>query len=238
MAEARDTQLDPNDQDATFYIFGDLETENIEGKYLLQISAVSEKGDKFNVFVNPLKPLPLSTTNFLGLYWYRNDLYKNGVKLDSKHIIEALKAFMKWIENFQKPVMLVFHNGFAFDSLILSNKLVYFNINIPKNLISIGDTLPYFRKTLKSPEVENHKLSTLAKYFSVSEECSHDGLSDCVTLKSICERFNEKFGTNFAEIFKESSRKFNDYIQKWSNGTPLPKISKVKIRSSKKKPAE
>jgi DNA polymerase III alpha subunit (gram-positive type) len=238
MAEARDTQLASNNQNETFYIFGDLETENIEGKYLLQIAAITEKGDTFNVFVNPCKPLPLSTTNFLGLYWYKNDLYKNGVKLNSKHITEALKAFMKWIENFRKPVMLVFHNGFAFDSLILSNKLVYFNINVPKNLISIGDTLPFFRKNLKAPEIENHKLSTLAKYFSIIEECSHDGLSDCVTLKLVCEKFNEKFGTNFAEIFKESSRKFEAYIQKWNNGTPLPKLSKVKIRSSKNKPAE
>jgi len=226
------------DIDDTFYIFGDLETDSIEGKLILQIAAVTQEGEKFNVFVNPQKPLPLSTVDFLKIYWYNNDLYKDGVRLHSKHIVDALKAFTTWINKFQKKVTLVFHNGFAFDCLILSNKLVYFGVETPKNLIYVGDTLPYFRKTLKAPEIDDHKLKTLAKYFQITEECSHDALSDSLTLKSICEKFSEKFGVTLAEVFKESSRKFSDYIEKHLNGTPIPKLSKVKIRNSRKKPAE
>jgi len=223
------------------YIFTDLETDNIEGRYLLQIAAVTQDNEQFNQFINPNKILSLATTNFHGLYWYKGDLYRNGAKLNSRQIVDVLKAFMKWIKNFKRPVLLAFHNGFAFDSWVLSNKLVHFDIEVPENLISIGDTLPFFRKTLKQPEIENHRLSTLAKYFSIEESYAHDALSDSITLKLICEKFVEKFKVSLEDIFKDSTRSFNSYILNQRDGTPIPKLIKTKTkitRPVKQKPAE
>lgn len=218
-----------NDQvQEILHVFTDIETDSIQAKYLLQIAAVTQDGKQFNVFINPQRPLTLSITNFLGLYFYKNDLYRNGAKLNSIHVVDALKAFMSWIKKLKRPVMLAFHNGFAFDSIVLSNKLVYFKIEIPDNLLQIGDTLPFFRKVLKTPDIENHKLSTLAKHFDIDQDHAHDALSDSVTLKLICEKFMENNKIELKEIFADSTRNFNDYIVKFLNGTPLPKLKRKK----------
>lgn len=232
---SKDTPLVTND-DTILYVFSDIETDNIQSKYLLQIAAVTQDNKQFNEFINPFKSLPLSTTNFLGIYYYKSDLYRNGLKLRSKPIEEVLKLFMNWIEKLGKPVVLIFHNGLVFDAKVLSQKLVQHNVEIPKNLVSIGDTLPYFRRSLKPPLIENHKLGTLARYFNIEQSYAHDALSDTVTLKLICDKFMEQFEVDLAEILKHSQRKFIDYITNQVSGTPLPKLNKPKkkTRSSSK----
>lgn len=219
----------------TLFIFTDIESDSIEAKLLLQISAVSQHNDQFNVFVNPQRPLALSVTNFLNLYYYNGDLYRNGLKLNAKPIIEALNAFMVWIKKQEKPTILICHNGFAFDSVVLTNRLHYFNINIPENLKAIGDTLPLFRKTIKAPEIENHKLSTLAKYFNIEQLHAHDGLDDSITLKHICEKYAEKFNTNYLQMFEYHTRKLDDYMTMHRTGIALPKMKKEKTVKTKKK---
>ena len=217
------------------YLYTDLETDNLSGKYLLQIAAVTSTNLKFNVFINPQKPLALSTTGFLGIYWYQGDIYRDGLRLNSKNIVDALQAFMSWIKRLEQPVMLVFHNGFCFDSLVLTNKLVYFNIAIPSNLKYIADTLPFFRRNIKPPVIQNHKLATLASFFNIEVERSHDALSDCDTLRSICESYVKVNNIEISEIFKHNSRNFEDYISKITIGTPLPKLYKPRPKKAPKK---
>ena len=209
-------------------VYTDIETDNLSGKYLLQIAAVTQDNQKFNTYINPLKPLALSTVNLLGLYFYRNDLYRDGLKLNSKYIVDALNAFMNWIRRLEKPVVLTFHNGFSFDGPVLSSRLVYFNIEIPSNLLAIADTLPFFRRNLKPPIVQDHKLSSLASHYSIDVERSHEALSDCITLKSICEKYVEANKVSLDTIIKENQRPIKDYLAKYLDGTPLPKIKKVK----------
>jgi len=227
------TTIESNKQtENLLYVFTDIETDNLTGKYLLQIAAVTQDGLKFNVYVNPMKPLALPTTRFLGLYWYKGDLYRDGAKLDSKYITDALHAFMQWIRRLNKPVMLCYHNGFAFDIKVLVRKLLYFQTEIPENLVSVGDTLPFFRQNLKPPAIENHKLSTLLSHFKIVLPGQlHDALVDSVILKLICEKYIEDKNSSLETIFKDNNKKFSDYILNLRDGVPMPKVSKKKVKT-------
>jgi hypothetical protein len=131
------------------YIFTDLETESIQANTLLQIAAVSITGEQFNTFINPQCPLTEDCSNLLGLFYFNGDLYRDGRRLFSKNIKTALLDFMLWLSNFNKPIVLVFHNGFSFDCKVLSKFLVQFNILVPQNLTFVADS----QGGMSSPEV-------------------------------------------------------------------------------------
>lgn len=216
----------------SIYIFADIETDSVQANILLQIAAVTQNGETFNVFVNPRCPLALSCTNFLGFYYFNGSLYRNGRKLYSENLTQALNKFMKWISGFKHPVILAFHNGFSFDCTVLARFLVRCNIPIPENLITVGDTLPYIRSNFKAPLVENHKLATLAKHFEIEQEHAHDALSDSLTLKLICEKVIGQTGIDYQTLFSGSYRPFSDYLNKHLNGTPIPSLKKQKKKQS------
>lgn len=209
------------------HVFTDIETDSFKAIQLLQIAAVTEDGRQFNGYITPYRPLPLSVSNLLGIYYYKNSLYRNGLRIPSKHLIEVLTDFMKWIDSFQVPIMLVFHNGFNFDCTVLTRNLLHFNIKIPSNLIKVGDTLPFFRSVLQSPVVENHKLATLAKHYGIQQMHAHDALSDSETLRQICERYTQSNNTQLKVIFINCTRLFQEYVDKVSQGTPLVKLKKI-----------
>lgn len=210
------------------FVFTDIETDSFRADFILQIGAVTQDNLIFETYINPESPLPLSITNFLGLYFYRGELYKNGKKLASTNVKTALTRFMKWIRDLNRPVMLVFHNGFNFDCSVLTRHLIDLEIPIPDNLVKMGDTLPFFRNTLKPPMIENHKLSTLASFYNINNIYQHDALADSQTLKQICEHYIENSGHTLSDIFKDSTRNVTDYVNKHVSNIPLPKLKKPK----------
>lgn len=216
------------------FLFTDIETESLSGLLLLQIAAISITGLQFNIFINPFRPLLEECTKFLGFYFHNNDLYRNGKKLQTKPIKQALLDFTNFISNINKPVVLVYHNGFAFDCSILANFLIRFNIPIPSNLITVCDSLPFFRKHFKNQTIANHKLGTLASHLNIHHELAHCALSDSQVLKDVCEKISKENNIPFQQMFKYSFRKFSDYLDKAAIGKPLPPL--IKERKSKQKP--
>jgi len=210
------------------YVYTDIETDSFRANHLLQIAAIAQNGLTFNTYINPKGPLLLSTVNFLNIHYYKGDLYRKGMKLPSKNIYEALTDFMKWIGNLKDPVILIYHNGFSFDCSVLVRSLVSLKISMPSNLIKVGDTLPFFRKELKPPEIENHKLSTLSKHFGIDQDMAHDALSDSITLKLICEKYALSKGVDVSIIFNDNTRNIQDYVNKQLHNTPIPKLKKSK----------
>ena len=208
------------------YIFTDLETESIQANTLLQIAAVSITGEQFNTFINPQCPLTEDCSNLLGLFYFNGDLYRDGRRLFSKNIKTALLEFMLWLSNFNKPIVLVFHNGFSFDCKVLSKFLVQFNILVPENLTFVADTLPYIRINLK--EIENHKLGTLAEHFKIKHDLAHDALSDSLTLMLICNQIVAQSEITHQTIFKDSWRHFSDYLNLYRHGQPVKPLKKRK----------
>jgi len=218
----------PPTDNSLIYIFTDVETDSFKANRLLQIAAISQDGFTFNTFIDPQGPLLLSTVNFLGIHYYKGNLYRKGMKLQTKNISEALTDFMNWIGDFKDPVILIYHNGFNFDCSVMIRHLLKFKIAIPPNLVKVGDNLPFFRTVLKPPEIENHKLSTLSKHFGVDQDMAHDALSDSITLKLICEKYTKNNKIDLAQIFENCTRNIQDYINKQTLNTPLPKIKKNK----------
>lgn len=214
------------------HIYADIETDSFRANKLLQIAAITENGEKFNIFINPMEPLLLSTVNFLGINYYKGQLYRNGLKLQSFTIKEALTRFMDWIEQKQQPVMLVFHNGFNFDCNILIRHLIEFKIKIPTNLLKFGDTLPFFRNAIKPPAISNHTLATLASHFKIKQERAHCALSDTDTLKQICEEYAKANQGSIATIFLHCTRSIQDFVNRQLFKTPMPKLKKLKNQTA------
>ena len=228
-------QVDKNLPTDCLYIFTDIETESFLAFLILQIAAVTSEGHQFNSFINPCRPLSEFCTNFLGFYFFKGRLFRNGRLLPAKPVKQALEEFSHWISNFNRPVVLVYHNGFSFDCSVLAKYLVRFNISIPTNLITVCDSLPYIRTHFKFPEIRDHKLGTLASHFGLVHEHAHDALSDSLVLKQVCEAICKQHSTDFKNIFKESCRPFSDYIDKILYGKPLQPLRKKKKRTPKKK---
>ena len=239
MAEIEDTEtrikIDTNLPPNALYIFTDIETESLKARTLLQIAAVTSEGEQFNTFIDPKCDLPESCTEFSGFIYQFNALYRNGKRLHSIPIKQALQNFMNFLSKFNRPIVLVFHNGFTFDCEVLARFFTLFDIQISPNLRTVADTLPYVRIHLKATNVENHKLTTLAKYFDIFYEHAHDALSDSLTLKSVSEKLIYIHDTTFREIFKESCRPFSDYVTKVLTGKAVPPLKKKTKKTKKSK---
>ena len=220
------------------YIFTDIETESFLAFLLLQIAAVTSEGHQFNVFINPYCPLSQSCTNLLGFYFYKGRLFRNGRPLPAKPVKQALHEFATWISNFDRPVVLVYHNGFSFDCAVLAKHLIRFNIPIPRNLITVCDSLPYIRTHFKAPTVANHKLGTLASHFGIIHEHAHDALSDSLVLKQVIEKISTENNVDYKTIFKESCRPFSEYIDKILYGKPIQPLRRKKKTKTKKKKSD
>lgn len=204
---------------SNFYIFADIETDALRGDRLLQIAAVADNGEEFNKFINPHQRLLESCTNITGLHFYHGRLYQNGIYKPTVSITRSLISFRDWLEHFNKPVTLVFHNGFSFDCKILARHYLKLNITPPKDTIKIVDTLPGFRKHFKNPEPANHKLVTLTEFFEIPKGLAHDALYDSQVLKAICERAILKYDITLDSLLGCSKeRNFDYYIKKELEG--------------------
>jgi hypothetical protein len=111
-------KVDPSAEnlDKLFLIYADIETESLRKLKILQIAAVTQDGDTFCSFISPGEPLPLGGTNIHGLYFEVKDkkLCCESRVLPSTSEVDALNKLNKWLKAFNKPIILVFHNGILF----------------------------------------------------------------------------------------------------------------------------
>ena len=99
-------------------VFFDLETTGFgKSAGILQIAAkINNK--EFSTYINPTQNIPVEATQVHGLENRRGELFRNGNKLNSLPLIEALHKFYLFLQSSRKPAMLVAHNA-IFDSTIL-----------------------------------------------------------------------------------------------------------------------
>lgn len=202
---------------SSFYVFADIETDGFKVDRVLQIAAVTEQDDSFNAYINPHTDLPLRCTNLTGLYFYKGQLHKDGKLLPSVGIRVALRRFKNWLEEIDRDVTLVFHNGFSFDCCILARYFLKFKIELPRNVKQICDTLPSFRKHLQDPELSNLRLSSLANFFELDFFGAHDALQDSLILKAICDKAVIKTEKTLDELLKDYSKSFSYFLEKESS---------------------
>ena len=196
------------------HIFCDIETDSLKADRLLQIGAITEEGDCFNITINPKQTLPSYCTKLTGLFYYKGDLYKNGKVVESVTIRDALQQFTHWLGNFEQKIVLVFHNGFGFDCCTLIKFCLRFNITVPTNIESVSDSLPLFRRHLRQGTIQNHQLITLAKHYNVPIVCIHDAFADCCLLKAVCEQLAIEKSIPLDKLLLEYQKPFEFFVEK------------------------
>ncbi len=194
------------------YVFSDIETESFKAHRILQIAAISTKGDQFSIYINPKGPLPGNCLDITGLYYYKDQLYRKGHVLPSVSITQALRSFAKWLESLGQPVHLVFHNAFSFDIVVLLRHFNNQKVPFPSCVLNVHDSLPAFRKHIKVTEIPGFKLGLLAEHFKVPLTDAHNAIDDANCLREVCEVFVKSKGIEL-EIFLNSYMKPISYFQ-------------------------
>jgi DNA polymerase III epsilon subunit-like protein len=169
------------------YIFSDIETESFKALHVLQIAAITDKGDKFSIYINPGEPLPSSSLEVTGLYFHKQNLYRNGCILPSVSAKKGLRSFSAWLQSFNKTIHLVFHNAFAFDIMVLLRHFSKQKLPFPNCVLNIHDSLPACRKFIQIQEISGFKLGALAEHFKVPLLDAHNAIDDANCLKEVCE---------------------------------------------------
>lgn len=150
----------------TDFVVFDIETTGFNRfeDTIIQISALKYKNDQliddFNCYINPHRDLEQKISFLTGI---TDEKLKNAP--DLSYVIDK---FTEFITGFP----LVGHYIMGFDLPFLLEKGLY----LPD--IDALDTLPLSQRKL--PDLKNHKLPTLKKYFGVVNR-SHNALNDCKT---------------------------------------------------------
>lgn len=149
------------------YVVVDIETTGLNPAQneIIEIAAmkVDENGEisSFQTLIHPNQPISSFITNLTGI---TNDMVK-----DACDITIALKQFDQFIENYT----IIGHNV-SFDLRFLRYNYKKY---LKKSLVNASlDTLYLSRKYL--PNLYNHKLDTVAKYFHLDDSNHHRALAD------------------------------------------------------------
>ena len=168
-------------------VYFDIETSNLLGNTLLQISCSSQDRE-FDVYCEPTSFLNKHCQAITGLYNIGNKLFKNGRRLCTFPVKEALQKFKDFIESFDKNVVLVAHNCFGFDAKIISKHFNNYALTLPRNLTKFADPLPALKKLLKTEKIENFRLTTLCRFFDIELFEAHNSKFDTKALQMLCEK--------------------------------------------------
>ena len=207
-------------------VYLDLESEDLSGNVLLQISLISEKGETFNIYINPHKELSYHCFRFTNLHFYQGNLYKRNLKVESVNIFTALKELKTWLENLKSDVSIVAYNGMGFDNAVLVKHFKLQNIEFPSCVKIFEDPLPCLKKHFKANKPENFKLETIAKIFNVELLDAHNSIDDSNCLKKICEQFCKLNSISIEEFLKPYSKSADHYLKPDQNATKKQKQSK------------
>lgn len=130
---------------------------------LIEISAIkyqgTEKIDTFSTLVKPKAMIPYHITGITGI---TNDMVKNAPQVE-----EVMPSLIKFVGEY--PI--VAHNA-QFDYKFIQN---YSGNSFSKN--QVIDTVQVGRRLY--PELQNHKLGTIAKHIGITEEGFHRAEFDC-----------------------------------------------------------
>lgn len=180
------------------YSLIDLETTgtNINSCEIIEISALKVRNgnvvEEFSTLINPLCHIPkeASAVNHI-----TDDMVANAPIL-----AQVIDKFLKFVEN----DVIVGYNNASFDiNLIYDACIRLKGVPFSNNYI---DLLYSARKCL--PELNNHKLETVSKYYGLDTAGEHRALKDCYLTKECYDIIAKEFG-NFA-FERSSSGKTNN----------------------------
>jgi DNA polymerase III alpha subunit (gram-positive type) len=184
-----------------FYL--DIECNDLRGSILLQVACISDSNKIFNGFCQVNQELSARCTELTGFFIYKNRLFQHGNELECHPVPEILSKFSEWlINNSDGIIYIVSHNGFGYDFRILLKHFKDHGLTFPGS-VRFCDSLLTIKKEYKR-ELPSYSLGSLAEHFKIKNLQAHNGLSDAITLKRICEEIQndrglktEHFTTNF-----------------------------------------
>ncbi|MBO2714370.1 hypothetical protein DW673_15200 [Lactiplantibacillus plantarum] len=160
----------------TDFVVFDIETTGLnrfEDK-IIQISAIKyikdQKVGTFNQYINP------------GFQIDKKIMFLTGIDNSKLESSPTISTVMPSFELFIEDLPLIGHNIVKFDIPFLINN------GFSKQDINALDTYPLSDKKL--PDLKNHKLPTLKKYFGIANR-SHDALNDCETNAIVYQKLRD-----------------------------------------------
>ncbi|MDP3312002.1 3'-5' exonuclease [Lutibacter sp.] len=202
------------------FVAFDFETAN--GKNPCSIGIVEfEDGNVVNEYYSLIKPKEL----------YFNPFTTNVHGISIEDIINEREFPEIWneIKHFFNNKIVVAHNH-SFDVSVLNHSLEIYNIEQPA--YDIHCTLSLSRSYLK---IENHKLSTIAKYFKVNQKKYHNALDDAYVCGRVFINLMEFANSNKKSetvYLKQKVRNSWQQIEKVTRN-PLFEKSILELRSDK-----
>ncbi|MCQ2549977.1 MAG: hypothetical protein MJ134_08040 [Lachnospiraceae bacterium] len=166
------------------YCVLDLETTGVfvTSAEIIEISAIRVRGGnvvaEFSQLVNPGCKIPAAATAV-------NNITDVMVK-DAPLLKEVIDDFLAFVG---ADVILGYNNA-GFDMNLVYDKVMFLRGKAFGN--DYIDLMHAARRTL--PELENHKLETLSKYYGLDTKGEHRALKDCYLTKDCYEKLNSQFG--------------------------------------------
>jgi len=128
--------------------------------------------ERFQTFVNPCCVISRRITDLTGI--------DQKMVCDAPKIEKALPLFIEFIED----LPIAAHNA-SFDMKFVNYEAGRLGLSIKNPVI---DTLMLSRRYY--PELENHKLNTVARHIGVVNQCEHRGLYDAMVVAEILMRIS------------------------------------------------
>jgi len=200
-------------------IYYDLETTTleIENVKILEICAYNENSLLFHYYINPNEEI--KNSNIHGI---TNKKLENIGCFEIKYVLEL---FVNFINSFENPVLIA-HNNFRYDQLVLEKEFKNSGITIPSNW-KFFDSLPIAQFTVKKLPYGKHKLNDLYQHFFNSNiHLQHSAIGDVYALSKIYPKIEELF------YFKNSIlsddfliNRFSKFSSDYNNDTNLSLIN-------------
>jgi DNA polymerase III epsilon subunit-like protein len=165
---------------------------------IIQLAAVATVGDKyigsFNTFVKAERPISDVSQRITGI--------TQDTIADAPGTEEVLRSFFSWVKGVATKSGVVFlaHNGRQFDFPLIWTEMIRYGIPVRATMLKsrcffMFDTLLWARQYLDLRSVlwvdgrPSFSLINLHRaLIGTDPQRMHDALSDCVTLKTVCER--------------------------------------------------
>jgi len=191
-------------------IFYDLETtgfnykNNHKDEQILSIGAVNGKtGDEYHKYMVPTCEIPPDASRVNHIERSGDGLTLRGVPVEAGQPKEVLEDFMDWLDRQSPEPVLVAHNNYAFDAVVLKNNLKRFGVQRQIRNSQNKDSwvwMTELRDQKKFPELDFQtcKLEQCLKIFKLRDEDDrsvlHDGLQDSKDCQLVCDRAAQKLG--------------------------------------------
>lgn len=167
------------------YCVVDLETTGvfIRSARIIEISAIKVRDDRvsgeYSVLINPGCPIPPDATAVNNI--------TDGMVKDCPGIDEVIDSFAAFIGD----DVIIGYNNASFDmNLLYDARMELRGLPFSNNYI---DVLYASRKCL--PQLDNHRLETVSKYYALDTAGEHRGLKDCYLTKSVYDCIYRDFGS-------------------------------------------